>query len=84
MRQQVGRLYTLGKLFLYSRSKQRWDDSNLPTLKLYFAPRYETYAESYDEYYLRREIYVNFDVELPREMASKPDWNRIDKFLAQT
>ena len=36
MRQQVGRLYTLGKLFLYSRGKQRWDDLNLPILKLYF------------------------------------------------
>ena len=84
MRQQVGRLYTLGKLFLYSRGKQRWDDSNLPTLKLYFAPRYEIYAESYDEYCLRREIYINFDLELPREMASTPDWNKIEKFLAQT
>ena len=29
MRQQVGRLYTLGKLFLYSRGKQRWDDQEL-------------------------------------------------------
>lgn len=81
MRQQVGRLYTLGKLFLYSRSKQRWDDANLPTLKLYFAPRYQTYAENYDEYHLRREIYLNYDVELPREIAQKCDWNEIDVFL---
>ena len=39
------------------------------------------YAESYDEYRLRREIYVNFDVELPREMASKPDWNMVQNYL---
>ena len=82
MRQQVGRLYTLGKLFLYSRGKQRWDDSNLPTLKLYFAPRYETYAESYGEYCLRREIYINYDVELPRRLAQNCDWNKIDSFLS--
>lgn len=81
MRQQVGRLYTLGRLFLYSRGKQRWDDENLPILKLYFLPRCKMYAESYDEYRLRREIYVNFDVELPREMASKPDWNMVQNYL---
>lgn len=83
MRQQVGRLYTLGKLFLYSRGKQRWDDSNLPTLKLYFAPRYETYAEIYDEYCLRREIYINFNSELPRQLACKPDWSEIQQYLDQ-
>lgn len=81
MRQQVGRLYTLGKLFLYSRGKQRWDDLNLPTLKLYFAPRYETYAESYDEYCLRREIYINFNFELPREIILTNDWNIINEYL---
>lgn len=81
MRQQVGRLYTLGKLFLYSRGKQRWNDSNLPTLKLYFAPRYETYAESYDEYCLRREIYINFNFELPREIILTNDWNIINEYL---
>lgn len=81
MRQQVGRLYTLGKLFFYSRSKQRWDDQNLPTLKLYFLPRLELYAESYEEYCLRREIYINYDVELPRGLAQNCDWNEIDEFL---
>lgn len=84
MRQQVGRLTTLGKLFFFSRSKQHWDYENLPTLRLYFVPRYETYAESYDEYYLRREIYINYNVELPRELVKESDWNRIDEFLAQT
>lgn len=68
---------------MYSRSKQRWHDSNLPTLKLYFAPRFEKYAESYDEYCLRREIYKNFDLELPREMALKPDWAEIDNYLSK-
>jgi len=81
MRQQVGRLYTLGKLFLYSRSKQRWDDQNLPILKLYFLPRLELYAESYEEYCLRREIYINYDIELPRILAQNCDWNKIDSFL---
>lgn len=81
MRQQVGRLYTLGKLFLYSRSKQRWDHQNLPILKLYFLPRLELYAESYEEYCLRREIYINYDIELPRRLAQNCDWNEIDSFL---
>ncbi|HAV4298264.1 hypothetical protein MHJ25_15555 [Acinetobacter baumannii] len=84
MRQQVGRLYTLGKLFLYSRCKQRWDDQELPTLKLYFAQRYETYADSYEEYCLRREIYINYDIELPRELAQNCEWNEIDHFLNAT
>lgn len=81
MRQQVGRLYTLGKLFLYSRSKKRWDDENLPNLKLYFLPRLGLYAENYDEYFLRREIYINYDVELPRRLAQNCDWTEIDNFL---
>ena len=81
MRQQVGRLYTLGKLFLYSRGKQRWDDLSLPTLKLYFAPRYEKYADSYEEYYLKREIYLNFDKELPRDISSKLDMHKVIEFL---
>lgn len=84
MRQQVGRLYTLGKLFIYSRSKQKWDDQNLPTLKLYFLPRLELYAESYEEYCLRREVYINYDVELPRRLAQNCDWNEIDDFLNTT
>lgn len=82
MRQQVGRLYTLGKLFLYSRGKQRWEDSNFPTLKLYFAPRYETYAESYEEYCTRREVYIHSDVELPRYLATQGNWDSIDKYLS--
>lgn len=81
MRQQVGRLYTFGKLFLFNRGKQRWDDSILPTLKLYFAPRYEIYAESYDEYCIRRDIYTHFRKELPREIAKDRDWVKIEKFL---
>lgn len=83
MRQQVGRLYTLGKLFLYSRGKQSWDDQKLPILKLYFLPRLVLYAESYEEYCLRREIYVNFDVELPREIAKNCDWTDIDNYLSR-
>lgn len=81
MRQQVGRLYTLGKLFLYSRGKQRWDDENLPILKLYFLPRCKMYAESYDEYCLRRDIYVHFGKELPRKLSKTEQWNEIDDFL---
>ncbi|MDM1491975.1 hypothetical protein [Acinetobacter indicus] len=81
MRQQVGRLSTLGKLFFFSRTKQRWDDENLPTLKLYFAPRYDKYADSYEEYYLKREIYLNFDKELPRDISSKLDMHKVIEFL---
>ena len=50
-------------------------------MKLHFAPRYETYAESYDEYCLRREIYINYNLELPRELALKQDWDSISEFL---
>ena len=81
MRQQVGRLYTLGKLFLYSRTKQRWDEKKLPVVKLYYLPRFKKYAESYNEYCLRRDIYINFNLELPRELVSKPDWNKIQDYL---
>lgn len=81
MRQQVGRLYALGKLFFYSRAKQRWDEVNLPILKLYFLPRFKTYAESYDEYYMRREIYLNFNVELPREISSTLNTNKAIDFI---
>ncbi|MEN8416500.1 hypothetical protein [Acinetobacter radioresistens] len=81
MRQQVGRLYTLGKLFLYSRSKQRWDNSNLPTLKLYFAPRYEKYAKSYDEYYLRRQIYLNYGKEISEKNYLGNNLNEILHYL---
>lgn len=81
MRQQVGRLYTLGKLFFYSRTKQRWDDEKLSSMKLYYLPRYELYAETYDEYELRREIYKNWDVEIPREIAKSRNWDLIEKFM---
>lgn len=83
MRQQVGRLYTFGKLFFYSRSKQRWDNEQLPCIKLYYLSRYSTYAESYEEYCLRREIYLNYGVELPRELAQNYDWDEIDNYLSK-
>lgn len=81
MRQQVGRLYTLGKLFFYSRSKRRWDDENFSKMNLYFAPRYLTYSDSYDEYTFRRAIYLNFDKEIPRNLCIDKDWDKIDDFL---
>lgn len=83
MRQQVGRLYTLGKSFFYCRTKRKWNDENLPKMVLYFAQRYFTYAESYREYMLRREIYLNFDIELPRHLALSYDWAIINAFLDQ-
>ena len=55
---------------------------NLPILKLYFLPRLELYADSYEEYCLRREIYINYDIELPRRLAQNCDWNKIDSFLS--
>lgn len=81
MRQQVGCLYTLGKLFFYSRSKQRWDDQKLPVVKLYYLPRLKLYAESYEEYCLRREVYINFNLELPREISLTLNINRISDFI---
>lgn len=81
MRQQVGRLYTLGKYFFYSRSKQRWEDKLLPSMKLYFLPRLKLYAQSYDEYCIRRDVYTHFGKELPREIAKGGDWGEIEGFL---
>lgn len=81
MRQQVGRLYTLGKLFYFSRTKKRWDDDNLPILKLWFLPRCELYAQTYDEYCLRRDIYVHFGKELSRDIAISHDWEKISQYL---
>lgn len=82
MRQQVGRLYALGKMFFYSRSKQRWEVENLPSMTLYFAPRYKLYAETYDEYGLRREVYINFDLELPRGIAKSNSIDKLDIYLS--
>jgi len=81
MRQQVGHLYALGKLFLYNRGKKRWDDENLPILKLYFLPRCRMYAESYDEYCLRREVFINFNFELSREISLTMNIDRISDFI---
>ncbi|MGE8623438.1 hypothetical protein [Acinetobacter schindleri] len=81
MRQQVGRLYTLGKLFFYSRSKQRWENKQLPSMRLYFLPRFKLYAQSYDEYCIRRDIYIHFGTELPRYLASQANWDAIDEYL---
>lgn len=81
MRQQVGRLHALGKLFFYSRTKQRWDDKNLPMLKLYFLPRFKLYAESYEEYRLRRDIYINFGKEISRGILKNGDWREIENYL---
>lgn len=81
MRQQVGRLYTLGKLFFYSRSKQRWDDENMSSINLYYLPRYKLYAETYGEYCLRRDIYTNFDLELPRDISLTLDMDKVIKFI---
>ena len=81
MRQQVGRLFTLGKLFFYSRSKKTWEDEKLPKMNLYFVPRYSIYADSYAEYIFRREIYLNFNREIPRELFLVQDWDEIYNFL---
>lgn len=83
MRQQVGRLYTLGKLFFYSRGKQRWEDNQLPSMKLYFLPRFKLYAQSYDEYCIRREIYTNFDLELPRDISLTLDMDKVINFIGE-
>lgn len=81
MRQQVGRIHTFGKLFFYNRSKQRWENKQLPSMKLYFLPRYRLYAQSYDEYCIRRDVYTHFGKELPREIAKDGDWGKIEEFL---
>ncbi|WP_213064672.1 MULTISPECIES: hypothetical protein [unclassified Acinetobacter] len=81
MRQQVGRLYTLGKLFFYSRSKRSWDEENLPYMTLYFISRYKLYAGCYEEYELRRAIFINFGKELPRYLAKQANWDEIEGYL---
>ena len=82
MRQQVGRLYTLGKLFFYNRTQKPWNEEKLPNLTLYFFPRSKQYADSYEEYVLRREIYCHFNKELPREYSKNPpNWEVIFLFI---
>ncbi|ENW24076.1 hypothetical protein F925_01768 [Acinetobacter lwoffii NCTC 5866 = CIP 64.10 = NIPH 512] len=82
MRQQVGRLYTLGKYFFYSRSKQRWEEESFPLMQLYYVPRYKKYADNYSEYVIRREVYINFDLELPRWIAKSNSIDKLDKYLS--
>ncbi|WP_336138983.1 hypothetical protein [Acinetobacter ursingii] len=84
-RQQAGRLYTFGKKFYYSRTQQKWDVAQLPQLNLSFIKRYKTYAESYEEYDLRRYVYMTCGEELPRDISKtlnkKEAQNFMGKFL---
>lgn len=80
-RQQAGRLYTFGKKFYFSRSRRLWDDSDLPSLHLKIVPRYQTYADSVEEYDLRRYVFELCRVELPREISKKLDQNLVGNFI---
>jgi hypothetical protein len=80
-RQQAGRLYTFGKLFFFSRKRQRWDQVQMPVMDLTIIARYETYADSYTEYCMRRYFYESFEAELPREISKTEDWKLINAYI---
>ncbi|MCH2003897.1 hypothetical protein [Acinetobacter ursingii] len=82
-RQQAGRLYTFGKKFYYSRTHQKWDDAQLPQLNLSFIKRYKTYAESYEEYDLRRYVYMTCGEELPRDISKTLNEKEVQDFMGK-
>ena len=43
--------------------------------------RYETYADSYTEYCMRRYFYESFEAELPREISKTEDWQLISEYI---
>lgn len=80
-RQQAGRLYTFGKKFYFSRTRKTWDDEAYPQLDLKIIKRYQTYAESLEEYELRRYVYFVCGKELPREISKTLNQKEADKFI---
>ncbi|MDV7611033.1 hypothetical protein R4578_05080 [Acinetobacter baumannii] len=80
-RQQAGRLYTFGKKFYFSRAKKTWDSAQLPKLDLKIILRYQTYAESFEEYDLRRYVYSMCGEELPREISKTLDEEEAGSFI---
>lgn len=80
-RQQAGRLYTFGKKFYFSRAKETWDNAQLPKLDLKIILRYQTYAESFEEYDLRRYVYSMCGEELPREISKTLDEEEAGSFI---
>ncbi len=53
----------------------------MPTMDLTIIARYETYADSYTEYCMRRYFYESFEVELPREISTKGNWQLISEYI---
>ncbi len=53
-------------------------------MNLYYLPTCNLYAESHEEYCLRREVYLHFGKELPREIAKNNDWDRIINFMEKS
>lgn len=80
-RQQAGRLYTFGKKFYFSRTRKSWDDEAYPQLDLKIIKRYQTYAESFEEYELRRNVYFSCGKELPREISKTLNQKEANKFI---
>lgn len=83
MRQQVGYLYTLGKSFYYLRRKEKWDKDQMPKMNLKIIIRYKIYAESYEEYTLRRYFFISFGCELPREISKYSDIHLVSSYIEQ-
>ncbi len=53
----------------------------MPVMDLTIIARYETYADSYTEYCMRRYFYESFEVELPREISTKGNWQLISEYI---
>ena len=53
----------------------------MPMMDLTIIARYETYADSYTEYCMRRYFYESFESELPREISKTEDWTLINAYI---
>jgi hypothetical protein len=53
----------------------------MPVMDLTIIARYETYADSYTEYCMRRYFYESFEAELPREISKTQDWTLINAYI---
>ena len=53
----------------------------MPMMGLTIIVRYETYADSYAEYCMRRYFYESFEVELPRHLSKTENWQLISEYI---
>lgn len=80
-RKQAGILFAYGKTYYFAKSKHKWEDLELPVMRLTLLPRLETYADTFDEYIERRYYYVTNWLEVPRELVARRDFDEIGEYI---